>query len=450
MSNTFTVPKIQDTDTASAATLNAPLNYIQSSLNNLAQSTGIRSANIQYAVPVDSTVSVGDLVYFNTSTSKFQKALADILSNSVGTDGQTIEADSCHVQGFILSINTTQHSAVMLRSGYCSDSHIVDTLGVGAQAGLYYLSPQTAGKATKLPGWDVRIPCINYYGNGKFAFMPFNSSYVGQGQPVIRRVLSNNLTVTTGNYGSVVIDQNPYSGSDVQLSATAISAITSTNQTTKTPVVSALKAGPGMTAAYQGYVVWKLSLSSLVGKPVPATDFDLRGTLRVNEGLLTYTVFPKNAQTSMTMMLNVPSSASSTAISSVKVWMTTRGPGGCTYNISLYWLPFSDVGQATAIPSSFATSSVTTSGTLTDRLYYLQSQVVQTSITTQGAIVAVITTSGNASDCYVHQAGFVFDTQTASDSLSGSESSSTGGGLTRQDVMDILAEVLKYNPTYTE
>ena len=48
-----------------------------------------------------------------------------------------------------------------------------------------------------------------------------------------------------------------------------------------------------MTAVYKGLGVWKLALSSLVGKPVPATDFDLRGTLRVNEGLLTYTVFPK-------------------------------------------------------------------------------------------------------------------------------------------------------------
>ena len=98
----------------------------------------------------------------------------------------------------------------MLRSGYCSDPVIINTLGAAATAGLYYLSPATAGKATKLPGWDVRIPCINYYGNGKFSFVPFSSSYVGQGESVVRAVYSSNLDVNTSAYGNVVVNQKPY------------------------------------------------------------------------------------------------------------------------------------------------------------------------------------------------------------------------------------------------
>lgn len=448
MSNTFAVPKIQSDATASAATFNAPLNYIQTALNTLVQDIGKRSACVQYQVPVATGVAAGDLVYYDSDSAVFKQALGG-LSQETGEQGQAIQTKASHVQGLILSINTTEYSAVMLRAGYCSDSIIQFTLGDTASAGLYYLSQSNSGKATKAPGWDVRIPCISYYGNNQFSFMPFVSSYIGQGAPVVRKINSTTLQVSDSNYGQVTVQQKPYVITDTQLEPYAVAFIDRNNNISRTPIVSVLQAGPGISAVYKGFGAWKLSLSSLVGKPVPATDFDLRGTLRVNQGLLTYTVFPKSAQTSMTMLLNVPSSVAATAISSVKVWMTTRGPGGCTYNIALYWLPFAAVNQYIQIPSSFATTSITANGGFTDRLYYKESSEVQADIKTQGVIAAVVSTSGNTQDCYIHQAGFVFNTQDESNS-SNASNASDAGGLTRQDVLAILAQYFRYNPTYTD
>lgn len=56
-----------------------------------------------------------------------------------------------------------------MRSGYYESAAITATIGTGAEAGIYYLSPTNAGKATKTPGWNLRQPCLSYYGDGKFS-----------------------------------------------------------------------------------------------------------------------------------------------------------------------------------------------------------------------------------------------------------------------------------------
>jgi len=93
---TFTIPKISS-GPASAATFNAPLEYIEDALNDLDTSIhGLnnKSAVLQWQAPVASDVSVGDLVYSDGGV--FKKALA-ALSSQTGANGQAIEAASCHV-----------------------------------------------------------------------------------------------------------------------------------------------------------------------------------------------------------------------------------------------------------------------------------------------------------------------------------------------------------------
>lgn len=169
MSNVYTVPKIT-AGQATPAKFNAPLEYIQKSLNSLqAKLDGLvnKSAVLQWNATVSDDTNIGDLVYFDSQEgSCFRPAIARLLGKP-GSQGQSVQAPSSRVQGLVISLNP----AVILKQGYYESNAIISTIGTGASAGMYFLSPQTAGKATKDPGWNMRQPCISYYGDGKFSML---------------------------------------------------------------------------------------------------------------------------------------------------------------------------------------------------------------------------------------------------------------------------------------
>lgn len=168
---TYNIPRVEE-GPATLQNLNAPIQAIQSVVNQLSSKIDTianKSAIIQWQAPVDlSQVSVGDLVYFDSDNSLFRPAVAALLSDP-GEQGQSIEAPSSRVQGLIISLKTSDNSAVLLRNGYYEDPVIEATLGNAASAGQYFLSPTNPGKAVKDPGWNMRQPCISYYGDGKFS-----------------------------------------------------------------------------------------------------------------------------------------------------------------------------------------------------------------------------------------------------------------------------------------
>lgn len=169
MSNVYTVPKIT-AGQATPAKFNAPLEYIQKSLNTLeAKLDGLanKSAVLQWGATVSSDTNIGDLVYFDSQEgSCFRPAIARLLGKP-GSQGQSVQAPSSRVEGLVIALNP----AVILKQGYYQSNAIISTIGTGASAGMYYLSPQTTGKATKDPGWNMRQPCISYYGDGKFSML---------------------------------------------------------------------------------------------------------------------------------------------------------------------------------------------------------------------------------------------------------------------------------------
>ena len=443
MSQTFTVPKISN-GPATADALNKPLEYIENSLNALQsniQDANTSSAVLQWQAPVAASVAVGDLVYFNKSTGKFEKALA-ALSSQMGTNGQAIQEDSCHVQGIILSIDSTDNSAVMLRSGYYESSAVLGAIGTGAAAGIYYLSTTTAGKATATPGWEVRLPCISYYGDGKFTMISNYYAHIGDGDSVVRDINSSTLNVTNSN-GAVTINTPVRTISEPQVSAYAISSFSNTN-TTVTPVVSMLLDGAGIKTSYKGQGVWSVALDSLVNKPLTATDFTLNGAQRVADTLLTYTVFPKGAQTSMVMTMPVDFISSTGFQGSVKVWLTTRGPGSGTYSITLYWIPYS-TSAVTISSCQIGTTSIVTNNTSTTQIKYVESyQIPNISMNSSGVLVARVSINSPTNDMYVHQAGFKLSVEESSDSYTASSE------VVRQQIISILEEILTFNPNYSE
>lgn len=168
MAESYMVPKYTQ-GMATVDKLNQPLDYIQTALNDISQRVdqiSNKSAVIQWQAVLDASVQTGDLVYFDSegSSACFKPAKAALLGIP-GAQGQSVQAPQSRVQGIVLSVDP----AVILRSGYYQSSIIQATLGTGAEAGIYYLSPQTAGKATKTPGWNLRQPCLSYYGDGKFS-----------------------------------------------------------------------------------------------------------------------------------------------------------------------------------------------------------------------------------------------------------------------------------------
>lgn len=169
MSNVYTVPKIT-AGQATPAKFNAPLEYIQKSLNALeAKLDGLanKSAVLQWGATVSSDTNIGDLVYFDSKNgSCFRPAIAR-LANKPGAQGQSVQSPSSRVEGLVVSLNP----AVILKQGYYQSNIITNTIGTGAFAGVYFLSPEKAGKATLNPGWNMRQPCISYYGDGKFSML---------------------------------------------------------------------------------------------------------------------------------------------------------------------------------------------------------------------------------------------------------------------------------------
>lgn len=170
--NSFHITKFNDDSVISAQSFNTPLNQIQKYLNSIMSDISLlnnKSAIIQSVGFVDASVKQGDLVYFDTKDNVFKSALAR-LAGIPGSQGQSVQAQSCRVQGLVVAKDNS--GIKILRQGYYENSIIASTLQSSqAQPGLYYLSAVNPGKAVLDPAWNMRQPCISYYGNNKFSVM---------------------------------------------------------------------------------------------------------------------------------------------------------------------------------------------------------------------------------------------------------------------------------------
>ena len=177
---TYTVPMVSSQQAASneaaVAILDNSLTYIQAALNDMSgrlAEAGSKNAIIRHGVPIGDGVYAGTLVYFNTETSLFEPAIAQ-LEALPGANGASIEAPSARVEGLILRIDNSEATGTMLCGGYYEDANVAQNcLGENAEAGTYYLSPYTAGKATTDTDGLLRQPVLSYYGDGKFSLSLF-------------------------------------------------------------------------------------------------------------------------------------------------------------------------------------------------------------------------------------------------------------------------------------
>ena len=167
-------------------TLNGIIDQTSYAVNSLAArvaSLNSKSAIICHHVPLATGVTAGMLVYYDATpgVAKYKPAVAALLAEP-GSQGQSIAAPSCHVEGIVLSVEIvgTETQGTLMRGGYWQSSTVAGAcLGENATAGLYYLSPTTPGTAVLDPGSHFRQPVIMYYGNGQFSLGLFYNAHDG-------------------------------------------------------------------------------------------------------------------------------------------------------------------------------------------------------------------------------------------------------------------------------
>lgn len=526
MPTKYSIPRI----TAGQATtdkFNAPLQAIQTYLNDLAQSidsASNKSAVVQWGVPAASDVQLGDLVYFDPASSLYKKAIA-ALRAIPGAQGQSVEAQTSRVQGMIIELNP----AVLLRNGYYESTSILNTIGVGAGAGLYFLSPSKAGKATKDPGWNMRQPCISYYGDGKFSLIThylahdnhhhsylkltdgphaastitdtsivkkgnsywnvptdktgqlgqttavfingtlnskncvvdkdkvwytsdsdtktnlsnvksiqiFNVYPFAYGDSVVRSVASNTLDVS-GLSGSIQIEMPQYDSTTTEHRDTAISSIIG-KKLYKTPVVSSIQSGIGITVSNRGSGRYVLSASNQIGVPLQTSDVVMNGTQRVaSTDLLTYSVFPSNATASLVISKFIQNTKNIQYKPSL--WLTHKGGGTGTVFCSLYWVPVVD-GVATQIPTSAISSTqISLQNTNVNTLSYIKKQTDIT-LNTSGTLIAKLQMVTPSKSVYLHKYGFILD-------IDFTDSGYDVDNQVDDTFLDNLEKVITYNANY--
>lgn len=414
--NTYEVPKISN-GPANADTFNTPLNYIQGALNELSGeilSNVNKQAVLQWEVPVASGVNAGDLVYCDTSDSQafFRKALAN---TTIDANGKRLRAKSSLVQGLIIAKGSTENSAVLLRYGYFEESSgIIDAvLGVGAVSGLYYLSSSTAGKATKTPSGNLKVPCINYYGkdNGKSKFSVLavdQGTQILESDSIVRDIVSQTIQVTKGTRGKVTLELKERVKNTDNNSAKAVADF-SNSTIYYTDVVCKLVAGPGADVQDLSSSGWRVS-SAVQNHYLPAEDVFLNGTQLASDGPYTYILFPGSANGPKAVIQKcLPYySSSKPFIGNLQVWAyCADGSGDCS--VTVKWLPFTG-GTEQDLTESDSLSLPMSSGLC------LSSTLQNVTLTSQGMLVAVVT-SNTTTNIYCNKFGFYL-TQ-ASDSGSG-------------------------------
>lgn len=183
---TYTIDPLTGGTVATPTTANAAVDMLdarfqqaEDALNDLSgriETLNTKSAIIRQHVPLATGVYTGALVYYDTTAARFDLAQALTLAETTES-GNTVEAPQARVEGIIIGLDAGGGDSItgtMLCGGYWEDLSIANVcLGQNASAGIYYLSPVTAGKATQNTYGHLRQPVLSYYGAGKFSLSIF-------------------------------------------------------------------------------------------------------------------------------------------------------------------------------------------------------------------------------------------------------------------------------------
>lgn len=161
----ITIPKINDTDTASASTFNKPLDVIETFLNKLGgmlDALTNKEALLMSGVAIDSSVQLGDLVHMRQDG--VMAPAISVLAQTYDNRGASIESPQSRVVGMVVEIQGSV-GTILMGGRYTSKECINNCIGESPEAGVYYLSDNTYGKATNAAGKALKQPVLVYMGD---------------------------------------------------------------------------------------------------------------------------------------------------------------------------------------------------------------------------------------------------------------------------------------------
>lgn len=119
-----------------------------------------------FDVAVEASVLIGQAVYWNASTQKFEKALASVV---IDAEGSLVNSPESEVVGVVFS-KTSSTVATLLISGKAT-LDISNAISGALQAGRYFLSANTAGQLER-QSEGASIPVLYSNGNGEVYVQP--------------------------------------------------------------------------------------------------------------------------------------------------------------------------------------------------------------------------------------------------------------------------------------
>ena len=351
------IPKIKDTDRASASTFNAPITAIESHLNDLSaqiNNVAVKSAIIAHDCIISGDCFVGSLVYFDKAMGEFRPTLAVTGDITEAISGRYIASPSAAVVGMVVRKSGDRLADILISGRYSSRECVSNCLTDGTP-GSYYLSDKYPGKASTEYGIVVQ-PVLTYVGGDEFILnithqMPYQ--YTG---PILRGVTTSSdlIAVSADNKGVVTVGTNEWVDSGNSLSPFAISSIDG-RYYRKTPVITNV-VGTGQIKTevnYNGELTIG-DINSLGGK-IQAYEYNLNGTKRVSDDIYTYIVFPSQRKSSITFSSRV------SCTGKVKAYVWAHGADNSNKHdiiAQIYVLKDPKSGSDTRMPGSYDMATV--------------------------------------------------------------------------------------------
>lgn len=411
----ISIPRLQNSSTASADTFNAPLSAIELELNNIHRilSTVVnKNSIIASDIRISSDCFTGCLVYFDYEDKVCRPAIATVDASDLSYGDYINNPKSC-VLGMLISKSDNGVTGSVLISGQYKDALCVSQCLEESVPGTFYLSDKYIGKATNKPEGPVRQPVLTYLGDGEVIINITQQPPYQYSDSYIRGISASGMvTATVSDDGVARIHSKYMDKLGAAYSNTAVSAINGAGYNV-TPVITDI-VGVGNSIKVKKNIFGEayIGLPSEFGTTIEAESYNLNGTKRVSDDIFTYIVFPGGRTGSVTFSSHVCTGSPI----NVCPWIHAIGSEAISMGYTIYFLEDPAVGSEVAISSIPSISGTIRSesgrGTLA-----LASGSSNLNVSSSGTIIVKLT--GNPTgDFKILRAGISIEPSSAEDIIS--------------------------------
>lgn len=397
------IPRINNTDEASAATFNRPLSVIENYLSAIKASIytiGDKGSIIAKDVRMDNSCFKGCLVYFDSDNCIFRPASASVESEtiSIGSDMVSPKALVC---GMVVGIESSGVGSILVAGKFTSSACVTACLVEGSP-GTYYLSSKAdeEGRATLNPKGPIKQPILTYMGDGTFILNITHQPPYQYNGNALRGVSTSGPLTASITDGVVQLSVKELEQSGTQYSPTAIGSINGTTYTTTPVLTNIIGVGDSIRVYKNELGEAYIGLPEDIGGSVEAYEYNMNGSKRVSGDVYTFIVFPGGKTSAVTINRHI----APTNTIDVGVWLQSMSESSVDTRISMYFLEDPEEGSRVPLantPDSEFTLTVEGS----NNLVTITSSDDKIPVTGPGIVSATIEVSPS-DDFRVIRAGF--------------------------------------------